>query len=334
MIELMWPDKRLNPNARGRWSEDEDAFLKFWHGQKTLEEIGEVMGRTRFAVRARITRLGISKRHLWSPDEEASLVELYRSGKPLRLDEFAERMGRDKSNVCRKAASLGLEINRNRPVVEHRKVRVPKYKDPVERRAATSLLQKEWYRNNPHPRGMLGKKHSDESKRKMGEVSSERWQSMAKEDQEKQIMKALKTKVERYGSIAPNVKRGSWRAGWREIGGYKKYYRSRWEANYARYLQWLKDNGEIHDWKHEPETFWFEAIKRGVRSYLPDFRVWEIDGSSRLHEVKGWMDARSKTTLKRMAKYHPSETIVLIDERQYKSIEAKVSGLISGWEPK
>jgi hypothetical protein len=144
-------------------------------------------------------------------------------------------------------------------------------------------------------------------------------------------MRAMRTKVARHGSIAPNVSHGNWKAGWREIGGKRNYYRSRWEANYARYLEWLKSRGEIVDWQHEPETFWFDAIKRGVRSYLPDFRVWEKDGSTPLHEVKGWMDARSKTTLKRMAKYHPSETIILIRERAYNDIARKIGPMIQDW---
>ena len=94
-------------------------------------------------------------------------------------------------------------------------------------------------------------------------------------------------------------KYASCKSGWREIGGIRKYYRSRWEANYARYLEFLKVNGEIEKWEHEPETFWFEGIKRGVMSYLPDFRVTEKNGDIVFHEVKGWMDARSITKIKR-----------------------------------
>lgn len=134
------------------------------------------------------------------------------------------------------------------------------------------------------------------------------------------------------GTLAPPRPHASWKAGWREIGGKRNYYRSRWEANYARYLEWLRVRGDIADWKHEPETFWFDAIKRGVRSYLPDFRVWDTLGDSVLHEVKGWMDSRSKTTLRRMAKYHPQEKIVVIRERQYNEIARKLSPLIEGWE--
>lgn len=127
-------------------------------------------------------------------------------------------------------------------------------------------------------------------------------------------------------------KRSDWKAGWREIGGLRKYYRSRWEANYARYLQWLKEHGQIASWKHEPETFWFDGVKRGCVSYLPDFRVIDIDGRVIYHEVKGWMDDRSITKIKRMAKYHPTVRLIVIDGNGYKSIAKKVSGMIKDWE--
>lgn len=121
-------------------------------------------------------------------------------------------------------------------------------------------------------------------------------------------------------------------AGWRTIGGKKNYYRSRWEANYARYLQWLMERGDIQNWEHEPKTYWFENIKRGVRSYLPDFGVTENNGKYMLHEVKGWMDPRSKTKLKRMAKYYPELEIILIDKTGYTSMSKMCSRLIEGWE--
>jgi len=37
---------------------------------------------------------------------------------------------------------------------------------------ATSKLRKEWYKNNPHPKGMLGKRHSDEARAKISENSN------------------------------------------------------------------------------------------------------------------------------------------------------------------
>ena len=122
------------------------------------------------------------------------------------------------------------------------------------------------------------------------------------------------------------------KSGWREIGGKRNYYRSRWESNYCRYLEWLKSIGEIVDWQHEPKTFWFDGIRRGCVSYLPDFRVYEKSGAIVYHEVKGWMDPKSITKIKRMAKYHPDVKLIVIDSKAYKAIARQVSGMIKGWE--
>jgi len=120
-------------------------------------------------------------------------------------------------------------------------------------------------------------------------------------------------------------------ARWVEAGGKRFYARSSWEGNYGLYLQFQKEAGLISDWEHEPHTFWFTGIKRGVMSYLPDFRVTENDGRTVWHEVKGWMDAKSQTKIKRMAKYYPSERLVLIDKTRYKGIEKTTKHLIKGW---
>lgn len=111
------------------------------------------------------------------------------------------------------------------------------------------------------------------------------------------------------------------------------FFRSSWEANYARYLNFLiKHEGLIERWEHEPETFWFEAIKRGVRSYKPDFKVYYKNGKVEYHEVKGWMYPRAATALKRMTKYHPNITMVLIDAKRYRAIQKSVSKIIQHWE--
>lgn len=125
---------------------------------------------------------------------------------------------------------------------------------------------------------------------------------------------------------------GVWKADWRVIGGIRKFYRSRWEANYARYLDWQKQNNLIRDWAHETETFWFEGIKRGCVSYLPDFRVTLLDGAVEYHEVKGWMDAPSKTKIRRMAKYHPNVILKVFDSKWYRANSGKLSKLLPEWE--
>ncbi len=168
-----------------------------------------------------------------------------------------------------------------------------------------------WHSSNPHPRGMLGKKHTKESKNKMADA-----------------LVGRKSR-NRFGR---NFSRGSWKAGWREIGGKRKYYRSRWEANYARFLEYLKSEGEIAEWAHECEVFWFEGIRRGQVSYLPDFKVIYPDRSVEFHEVKGWMDAASKTKIKRMAIYHPNIVLKVIDSLAYLRLERSIGRQIDGWE--
>lgn len=129
----------------------------------------------------------------------------------------------------------------------------------------------------------------------------------------------------------PKTKHRRGRGGKREdLGG--MYFRSSWEANWARYLNWLKSIGQIERWEFETETFEFKAIKRGSRFYLPDFKVFNKDGSVEFHEVKGYMDQKSMTKLKRMAKYFPDVKVIVIDKKQYNSVRSKVSSIIPFWE--
>jgi len=121
-------------------------------------------------------------------------------------------------------------------------------------------------------------------------------------------------------------------ARWAEIGGQKCYFRSLWERNFSRYLQFLKETGQIRNWSHEPKTFWFEGIKRGVVSYKPDFQVIDNDGRTVWYEVKGFMDSKSKTKIRRFAKYFPEETLRIIGPKWFADNNQKLRMLIPDWE--
>lgn len=111
-----------------------------------------------------------------------------------------------------------------------------------------------------------------------------------------------------------------------------RYFRSSWEANWARYLNFLKQQGQITGWDYEPDVFEFQPIKRGSRFYTPDFKVYHDTGSYEYHEVKGWMDQRSRTKLKRMAKYYPQVKIVLVEKALYTDVARKIGKMLPGWE--
>lgn len=312
------------------WTPERDDVLRTLHGTMPIPQIAAAMGRTRGSVRARITKLGIRKRFdAWAPEEIEQIKTAYLSApydRSIGLARLAERLGRNKVSVCKKAADIGLTIL-ERPLKPVK--RKPRKFDTSEQRSAAA---RERLRTN-HPRGFAGKRHSEAAKQRSRQASNDWWGSLTPQQKEDHVTATLKAAIAKNGRIGPivNTRATTWKAGWREIGDKRHYFRSRWEANYARYLQWLKERGDILEWEYEPETFWFDKIKRGVRSYLPDFRIHELNGSKPLHEVKGWMDARSKTTLKRMAKYHPEETIILIREKEYRAL-SRFSALIGGWE--
>jgi len=105
--------------------------------------------------------------------------------------------------------------------------------------------------------------------------------------------------------------------GWRVIGGSRIYFRSGWEVKVAMWLQVLQEGLQIESWQYEPKVFWFLEIKQGCRSYKPDFKVTALDGSHYWIEVKGYMDAKSKTKIKRFRKYYPNEKLIIYDKEWF-----------------
>lgn len=276
----------------------------------------------------------------WTDDEIAELVRWYdaHSGEFLNLNALAMRIGRAVPNICRKARQLGLtDVHRKLPGP-----RAPggglskaRYATPEERKTAAVAKWKEHMAKHGHPRGARGLKHTPEHLAKMQE-GARRWREAAsREELDAVVDRAQKKKLEKYGTLNPAAFQTNpysrCRHGRRPDLG-NQFFRSRWEANYARYLNWLIERGTVARWEYEADTFWFEKIRRGVRSYTPDFKVYEPNGAVHYVEVKGWMDAKSKTKIKRMAKYHPAVDLRVVGEKAYREIERMVGGAIPGWE--
>jgi hypothetical protein len=121
-------------------------------------------------------------------------------------------------------------------------------------------------------------------------------------------------------------------AGWRQVGGMLFYFRSRWEANFGKYLEWIKSKGDNKDWKHEPKFFEFLEVKHGIRRYLPDFEVIEANGTSTWVEVKGYLSDKDKTKIKRFQKYYPTERLMVIDGNWFARNNPLLRNLVPGWE--
>ncbi len=292
---------------------------------KNIWKVGEFFGITGQKVHFILNKNGISTKRQgeWNKKELAELKELY-TNKFLcgddRLLEFCKKIGKLKPNVCRKAKNLGL-TSKHRNFSKQQKERIVKQ-------------AKEWHKNNEHPRGMLGKTHTEEVRKILSKASKERWadpNSYLNSKEYRQIISDRQSKemVNRLKNNPANqysrVKRGTV-----EIGGKTFFARSSWEANIGAYFEFLKQNNEILDWIHEPQTFWFEEIRRGIRSYKPDFKITNKDKSEYFVEVKGWMDKKSATKLKRMKIYYPKIKIEVLGEKRYKSIK-KMCSIIPNW---
>jgi len=298
-----------------------DEILKAYSETGSVWKAAEILGICGQSVHERLQKLGANKVQRLPKWKQDAIRKVYNEGFMSGdgvLDALCRQVGMSKPNVSREARRAGI-TNIKRKACESL---CSVFGDNVSRRI----------RENGHPKGNEGHKHSQETRDKISKASIISAAKKTPEERSEISMKACKTKIRIYGAISPPRQKTTWKQGWREFGGQSNYYRSRWEANYGRYLQWLKERGDIKAWEHEPETFWFEGIMRGVRSYLPDFRVTEKNGDIAYHEVKGWMDSKSKTKLKRMAKYHPEIKMVLIDTPVYKDIRKKMCRIIDGWE--
>ncbi len=297
-----------------------EAYERMGNVWKVAEEFG-MCGQ---AVWERLKRNGLLHPvRRFTKEEDQIIRETYAKGFTSgdgTINELVIVLKRDRHCICRYARKKGMTI--------------PTRKSHSSLKNTFSKIKKDWHDENEHPRGMLGKTHSEEYSRECGRRAAQ-WYLTATEYQKyTRNVKMLKTKLAKYGTIAPqlvNIKT-SWKQGWREIGGKRKYFRSRWEANYARYLEFLKQNGEIKDWFHEPETFWFPSIERGAVSYLPDFKILNNDESHYWVEVKGYMCPRSKTKIKRFKKYFRQERLELVEAPWFKNNAPRLRGFIQGWE--
>lgn len=293
----------------------------------SVQRISERLNVSYSIVRARAEAIGIQLQHrAWSAEEDQKLRNYYATSDPkeFSIDRAASQMGRTKYAVAIRASRMGLgDFSR------------PKVRTTIQRN-----MELPWGRwtKYPHPRGMAGKKHSPNVIEKLRIANRKNWEhskatntgNMSPENRQR----SSDLMMERNRND-PRMNPGYTRCrGGRGAGLGDYYFRSGWERNIARYLNFLVKAGQIIRWEYEPDVFWFEKIKRGVRSYKPDFKIFLADGSHYYIEVKGWMDAKSKTKLKRMKKYHPTVKLELIDEKRYVGIKRTCAGLIEGWEGK
>jgi hypothetical protein len=261
----------------------------------------------------------------WTDAQIDALRQLYRD--PVHknhLKEFAQLIGKNVSNVSRKAKQLGLDTQYGRitsyedKTPEEKKRVDASLRTPEETKALQSQRAKERIVRDGHPRGNRDVRVCPKCGKFFDIEASEpqRYCSQICARQDRQIETTFSKGV----------------AGRREdLNG--KYFRSRYEANYARYLNWLIAQGQITKWEYEPERFSFPTIKHGTTSYLPDFRVTITNGEIEYHEVKGWDYAKGQTARRRFNKYYSHLKLILLDKSFFRALRKQgIDRMIEGWE--
>lgn len=280
------------------WTKEEDNFIRE-HSYMTVKELAEVLHRTEAAVRGRKNKLGV-KRGNCPPfsDKELELIKKYYSNdNGVDLVKLSKIMNRPKTSISAKAKEMGLTKYGNF-TKEERNQRGEQFRN------TRKIIE--------HPRGMLGKHHTDKSKQKMSITGKERASNMSYEEKHKIAMKAVETK--RKNGTLNNTTSNAYS---RTKSGKRKdlnnqFFRSSWEANVARILNHLNI-----EWEYEIKRFVFESDNElGVDSYQPDFYLPKLNIWI---EVKGWLDEKSKIRLKLFREYYPEEydNLIFIDQSFY-----------------
>lgn len=252
----------------------------------------------------------------WTIQEEQLLKEEYKN--KTAINEIARKLNKTPTAIKTKAHELGI-TNKDKYFT---KEEIDFMKDN-----SSTLTYKEM-------KTILGKDEANICRKfkelgiKKTNLNYKQWENMTPQKLKTRKEKQRTTKIHN-NTLNPMINQSNpysrAKGGKREDLG-NTYFRSAWEANIARYYNFIGVK-----WEFEPKTFIFNNITRGSVSYTPDFYLPEQD---KWIEVKGWLDGKSKTKLSRFKKQYPDEykKLTLITKKEYEEIKKKVAPFIKNWE--
>jgi len=275
----------------------DEVLLELYNELNSVWKVAERVGLCGQSVHERIVKLkDISKPPEYTDEQIQLIIKTYQKGFKRGdgiLDSLALSLGKSKQNISRKAKRLGL-TNASRIVDENL----------IQSNAEKHV---QWYKTNPHPKGMLGKTHSLEYRKKCGIRASEWYKTASPKAKADRIKKILTSKKRKKSKKT----RGSWKSGWHTINGKRCFFRSTWELSYALYLESLVEQKRILKWEYEPKVFVFPDNESPL-TYKPDFKITLNNKNHVWREVKGWFDDISQKKDYKFRKYFPNEPIKLI----------------------
>ncbi len=279
-----------------KYSKKEDDIIREHYHLLGAEEIGKLLNRTPKSVVNRVYILRAeTKKKSWTPVEIDYLIKYYKetTKEDFNLNELSNYLGRDRATVCGKAKEFGLTDKKRKNSNSHK--------------LASGNGMKKWHSENEHPKGMLGKNHSSIVCKKISDGHKGLKYNLSDDERKARSKRSRKMikKLMANGNAFSRTK-----AGIRKDLGI--FFRSNWEANYARIL-----NIENKKWYYEKDAFRLKTEKGGIRDYTIDFTI-----KGKFTEVKGWLDPESKKKLRMFKECYPKEfsnTTLVIDKRDDKT---------------
>lgn len=314
------------------WTDEDKNNLIELYPYKTNKELCIILEKSEGQVRGMKERLGLNSKFFPFSEYEKELIKDFylNNQNSMDLESFAKKIGRQKTSISRYARKLNLthrdrnlcQSSINKAQKSLKKYReTDEYKNNIKKKQIETLT---YYAQNQHPKGMSGKHHSNDACEKISKSQTELFANMTKEEKHNRAMKSVETRRKNGTIETTNNAYSRCKGGIRS--DLNQYFRSSWESNVARILNYLHI-----EWKYEYKRFDFSKEKEGILSYQPDFYLPKYN---KWIEVKGWMDDKSKQRLKLFKKYYPNESsnLILVDENIYNSLNKQYSEIIDNWE--
>ena len=290
----------------------DEQLLEAYNRLNSVWQVAKEVGMCGQVVWRRLKKLGLHDNDKWTEDEIQKLRDTYACGsKYVELDKLSLSLGKLKSNICRKARRLGF-TNQKRG----------KSSEAIYKSAAKMKI---WLAENGHPRGAYKPLGSHKRICFVCGVVFDIYPS----SRDKCCSKRCATIYSAQMRIQKG--QGYARTGRRvDLNG--QYFRSSYEANYARYLNHFKVLLGVEKWDYEPDSF---PLVRDIAPfvYTPDFKVTFVDGHMEYHEVKGWDYPKGQIARQVFQEQYPYLTLILKGSDWFYNIKAqKIDKSIPNWE--
>lgn len=314
------------------WTEYEKQKLKALYPHHTDKELCKILGKTSGQIRGMKERLGLNAKVNPLSNTEKDIIRRYYIAHPNDIDirKLSEMLHRPVTSISRYARSISL-TNNSRSLtsetvdkIRHSQSVYRQSEHYIKDIAPKNKKLLAYYARNQHPKGMLGKHHTDSVKQKMSITHTRLWSDMSDTDRNILVEKI------RSGHLRHSSYHTTSNAYSRCHGGTRNdlgmYFRSSWEANIARVFNYKKIN-----WEYEPCRFHFKDTHDGVNSYQPDFFLSDLE---LFVEVKGWFDDKSILRLEKFNDEYPEyySNLVVIDSNLYRLIADEFKPKILHWE--